>query len=166
MIFEHTGYGLSRLLDIDVEQSSKYINDYFEIYPGVEEYMKTTENEAREKGYVQTMFGTTRNVAGMRSKNRRISSSASREAINMPIQGTEADIMKYAMIKLQKLIDEKYEKKAYMLIQIHDEILFEVERSEVDKFQEDAKDIMINAVKLDVPLKTHISVGNSWAELK
>jgi DNA polymerase-1 len=166
MIFGQTGYGLSRLLDIDVEQSSKYINDYFEIYPGVEEYMKKTENEAREKGYVQTMFGTTRNVAGMRSKNRRISSSASREAINMPIQGTEADIMKYAMIKLQNLIDGKYQKRAYMLIQIHDEILFEVERSEVEKFQEDAKDIMINAVKLDVPLKTHISVGNSWAELK
>jgi DNA polymerase-1 len=166
MIFGQTGYGLSRLLDIEVEQSSKYINDYFQIYSGVEEYMKKTEKEAREKGYVQTMFGTTRNVAGMRSKNRRISSGASREAINMPIQGTEADIMKYAMIKLQDLIDKKYDRKVFMLIQIHDEILFEVEKSVVEKFKNDAKDIMTNAIKLDVPLKTHISIGNSWDELK
>jgi DNA polymerase-1 len=128
--------------------------------------MRNTEKEAREKGYVQTMFGTTRNVSGLRSKNRRMSSAAAREAINMPIQGTEADIMKYVMIKLQDMIDEKYSKKAYMLLQIHDEILFEVEESLMDDFKEEAKEKMINIVKLDVPLKTHVSVGNSWDELK
>jgi DNA polymerase-1 len=128
--------------------------------------MREIEKEAREKGYVQTMFGTTRNVAGLRSKNRRISSAAAREAINMPIQGTEADIMKYIMIKLQKLINDKYKDKAFMLLQIHDEILFEVEESIVEDLKEDAKDVMINSVKLNVPLKTHISVGNSWDKLK
>jgi DNA polymerase-1 len=166
MIFGQTGYGLSRLLDIDVEQSSRYINEYFEIYSGVEEYMKKTEKEAREKGYVQTMFGTTRNMSGLRSKNRRISSSSAREAINMPIQGTEADIMKYVMIQLQNLIDEKYSDKAYMILQIHDEIVFEAHESIVDKFKEDAKEIMLNSIKLDVPLKTHVSVGDSWDQLK
>jgi DNA polymerase-1 len=166
MIFGQTGYGLSRLLGIEVEKSNRYINEYFEIYSGVESYMRNTEKEAREKGYVQTMFGTTRNVSGLRSKNRRISSSAAREAINMPIQGTEADIMKYIMIQLQELIDDKYDKKAYMLLQIHDEIIFEVERSVMDEFQKEAKDIMTNLVKLDVPIKTHISIGQSWDELK
>jgi DNA polymerase-1 len=166
MIFGQTGYGLSRLLGIDVEESSRYIKEYFEAYSGVEEYMREIEKEAREKGYVQTMFGTTRNVAGLRSKNRRISSAAAREAINMPIQGTEADIMKYIMIKLQKLINDKYKDKAFMLLQIHDEILFEVEESIVEDLKEDAKDVMINSVKLNVPLKTHISVGNSWDKLK
>jgi DNA polymerase-1 len=166
MIFGQTGYGLSRLLDIDVEQSSRYINEYFEIYSGVEEYMKRTEKEAREKGYVQTMFGTTRNMSGLRSKNRRISSSSAREAINMPIQGTEADIMKYIMIKLQDLIKEKYEDKAYMILQIHDEIVFEVHESVIDKFKDDATEIMLNSVKLNVPLKTHVSVGDSWDQLK
>jgi len=166
MIFGQTGYGLSRLLDIEVEQSSRYINEYFEIYSGVEEYMKKTEQEARERGYVQTMFGTTRNMLGLRSKNRRISSSAAREAINMPIQGTEADIMKYTMIKLQELIDKKYKEKAYMILQIHDEIVFEVHKSIIDDFQKESKDIMLNSVKLNVPLKTHISVGNSWEKLK
>jgi DNA polymerase-1 len=84
----------------------------------------------------------------------------------MPIQGTEADIMKYIMIKLQKLINDKYKDKAFMLLQIHDEILFEVEESIVEDLKEDAKDVMINSVKLNVPLKTHISVGNSWDKLK
>jgi DNA polymerase-1 len=166
MIFGQTSYGLARLLDIDVEESSRYINEYFEIYAGVEEYMRNTEKEAREKGYVQTMFGTTRNVSGLRSRNKRMSSAAGREAINMPIQGTEADIMKFVMIKLQNMIDEKYHRKAHMLLQIHDEILFEVDESEIDEFKEAAQDVMINVVKLDVPLKTHISVGNSWDELK
>jgi DNA polymerase-1 len=166
MIFGQTGYGLSRLLDIDVEQSSRYINEYFEIYSGVEEYMKKTEKEAREKGYVQTMFGTTRNMSGLRSKSRRISSSAAREAINMPIQGTEADIMKYIMIKLQNLIDEKYEDKAYMILQIHDEIIFEAHESVIEKFKEDAKETMLDSIKLNVPLKTHVTVGDSWDKLK
>jgi DNA polymerase-1 len=112
------------------------------------------------------MFGTTRNVSGLRSKNRRMSSAAAREAINMPIQGTEADIMKFVMIKVQDMINEKYPKQAYMLLQIHDEILFEVQDSIAEEFQGEAKEIMTNIVKLDVPLKTHISVGNSWNELK
>jgi DNA polymerase I len=166
MIFGQTGYGLARLLDIEVEESSRYINEYFEIYSGVEEYMRKTEEEARERGYVQTMFGTTRNVAGLRSKNRRMSAAAGREAINMPIQGTEADIMKFVMIKLQELIDEKYQGKAHMLLQIHDEILFEASEDIIEKFKEEAQSTMVNIVKLDVPLQTHVSIGNSWDELK
>jgi DNA polymerase-1 len=95
-----------------------------------------------------------------------MSSAAAREAINMPIQGTEADIMKYVMIKLQDMINEKYLKKAYMLLQIHDEIVFEVKEDLMSDFKKEAQEIMINIVKLDVPLKTHVSVGNSWDELK
>ncbi|MDD3840967.1 MAG: DNA polymerase, partial [Clostridia bacterium] len=166
MIFGQTGYGLSRLIGEDVETSSRYINEYFSIYSGVEEYMKNMEKEAREKGYVQTMFGTTRNVSGLRSKNRRIYSAAGREAINMPIQGTEADMMKYVMIKLQELINDIFTDKTFMLLQIHDEIVFEVEESMVEEFKDMANEIMINSLKLDVPLQTHISEGNSWDKLK
>jgi DNA polymerase-1 len=166
MIFGQTGYGLARLLDIEVEESSRYINEYFEIYSGVEEYMRNTEKEAREKGYVQTMLGTTRTVSGLRSKNQRMSAAAGREAINMPIQGTEADIMKFVMIKLQEFINERYPDKAFMLLQIHDEILFEVENSIIEEFTQEAERIMIEIVKLDVPLKTHVTIGDSWDELK
>jgi len=154
MIFGQTAYGLARLLEIDVEKSSEYIRDYFEAYVGVGEYMKKIETTARDRGYVQTMFGTTRNMRGLKSRNRRIASASAREAINMPIQGSEADIMKYVMIKLQSLIDEKYGGQAFMLLQIHDEILFEIEKSIQKEFEKDAKDIMLNSVKLDVPLES------------
>ena len=166
MIFGQTGYGLSRLLGIDVEKSSRYIKEYFEIYIGVKEYMEKTKQEARERGYIQTMFGTTRNVPGLRSRNSRMSAAAAREAINMPIQGTEADIMKYVMIKLQDLIDKKYKGEAYMLLQIHDEIVFEVKEGTVKDFQKDAEKTMLGSIKLNVSFKTHISVGNSLDELK
>jgi DNA polymerase-1 len=95
-----------------------------------------------------------------------MSAAAGREAINMPIQGTEADIMKFVMIKLQELIDEKYQGKAHMLLQIHDEILFEAEESVIEDFTKEAESTMVNIVKLDVPLQTHVTVGNSWDELK
>lgn len=166
MIFGQTSYGLARLLNIDVDVASAYIKEYFEAYSGVGEYMERTQEEAREYGYVQTMFGTTRNVSGLRSRNRRMSAAAGREAINMPIQGSEADIMKYIMIKIQNLIDEKYSDRAYMLLQIHDEILFEVDESVLDEFQKEAQDIMQNSIKLDVPFDIHLSVGDSWDQLK
>ena len=166
MIFGQTPYGLARLLNIDVEDSSRYIREYFEAYSGVGEYMQNIKNIALEYGYIQSMFGTTRNVRGLRSKNGRVSSSAVRESINMPIQGSEADIMKYVMIKLQRIIDKKYEGKVYMLLQIHDEILFEVKTSIQSEFEKEAKDIMLNSVKLDVPLDIHITVGDSWDQLK
>ncbi|MCD4756020.1 DNA polymerase I [bacterium] len=166
MIFGQTAYGLARLLEIDVEESSGYIREYFEAYAGVREYMKKIENMAKELGYVQTMFGTTRNVGGMKSKNRRISAANAREAINMPIQGSEADIMKYVMVKLKEMIDKKYKGQAYMLLQIHDEIVFEVKKSVQKKFEKDAKDIMLNSVKLDVSLDIHVSAGDSWDQLK
>ena len=112
------------------------------------------------------MFGTTRHIAGIRSKNVRLRSASAREAINMPIQGSEADIMKFVMKKLYELIEEKYSKEAYILLQIHDEIIMEVKESVVEEFSKEAKKIMLESVSLDVPLDVHVSVGNCMAELK
>jgi DNA polymerase-1 len=166
MIFGQTSFGLSSLLGIDRETARKYILSYFNHYKGVEEYMRKTETEAYERGYVQTMFGTARNISGIRSRNSRLRSAASREAINMPIQGSEADIMKLVMKELYILIREKYSKRAYILLQIHDEILFEVEEQLVDTFIKDAQEIMLDTVSLEVPLELHISKGNSLDKLK
>lgn len=166
MIFGQTSFGLSSLLGIDRDVAKKYIDAYFEHYKGVEEYMRKTEYEAFERGYVQTMFGTTRNIAGIRSRNRRLRSAAAREAINMPIQGSEADIMKLVMKNLFVLIRDKYPKKAYILLQIHDEILFEVEESLVEEFISEAKKIMLESVSLEVPLEVHVSEGKSMEQLK
>jgi len=166
MIFGQTAFGLSSLLGIDRETAGTYINSYFEHYKGVEEYMRKIEYEAFEKGYVQTMFGTTRNISGIRSQNRRARAAAAREAINMPIQGSEADIMKLVMRDIYSLIEKEYPKQSYILLQIHDEILFEVKEGSVKEFSEKVKKIMLESVSLDVPLDVHISIGDSLSELK
>lgn len=166
MIFGQTAFGLASLLGVDRETAAKYITSYFEHYKGVEEYMRKIEYEAFEKGYVQTMFGTTRHISGIRSRNVRVRSASAREAINMPIQGSEADIMKLVMKNLYELIEEKYPKDAYILLQIHDEIIFEVKESKIEKFSEEAKKIMLESVSLDVPLDVHVSIGKRMADLK
>ena len=166
MIFGQTAFGLSSLLGIDRDTAGKYISAYFEHYKGVEEYMRKIEYEAFQKGYVQTMFGTTRNIAGIRSQNRRARAAAAREAINMPIQGSEADIMKLVMRDIYSLIEKEYPKQSYILLQIHDEIVFEVKEDLVKKFSKEVKKIMLESVALDVPLDVHISIGDTLSELK
>ena len=165
ILFGQTAYGLASMLKIDVEEASGYIQSYFENYKGVEEHIRGMEKEAYKKGYVQTMLGTTRNIKGLRSKNVRMVRAAQREAINMPIQGSEADIMKLAMIKLDELIEGEFEKKAHILLQIHDELIFEVEEGVVDEFVKKAKKTMEEIVSLEVPLVVNSSVGDNMAEL-
>ena len=166
MIFGQTAFGLASLLGINKDIAAGYIQAYFENYSGVEEYMRNVERESFEKGFVQTMFGTTRHVAGIRSRNKRLQAAAAREAINMPIQGSEADMMKYVMVKLSQLINKEYNDKAHIILQIHDEIIFEVEDSVVKEFSLKAEDIMLNSFSLEVPLEVHLSIGNRLSELK
>ncbi len=166
IIFGQTPFGLSRLLGIDRELAGKYIRSYFDHYEGVEEFMKKTEYSAFEKGYVQTMFGTTRNISGIRSRNVRARAAAAREAINMPIQGSEADIMKYVMIEIARYIKKELKDTAYILLQIHDEIIMEVQEDVVEKFSKDVRDIMLNTVQMSVPLEVHVSSGLRLSDLK
>jgi DNA polymerase I len=166
MIFGQTAFGLSSLLGIDREIAQKYISSYFNHYKGIEEYMRKTEYEAFEKGYVQTMFGTTRHILGIRSRNKRLQAASAREAINMPIQGSEADIMKLAMKNIYERIQERYFEQAYMLLQIHDEMIFEVKKSLLEEFVSEVEKIMLESIVLKVPLEVHISKGNSLSELK
>jgi len=166
ILFGQTAYGLASMLGIDSEVASDYIQSYFEHYRGVEEYIRSLEKEAYKKGYVQSMFGTTRHIKGLRSKNIRMMRAAQREAVNMPIQGSEADIMKLAMIKLDEMIEEKFKEKAYILLQIHDELIFEVQEDEVEEFIRHAESLMEGIVSLEVPLEVHSSTGDNMAELK
>jgi len=166
MIFGQTPFGLSRLLGIEREIAGGYIQAYFDNYKGVEEYMRKTEYEAFEKGYVQSMFGTTRNVSGIRSRNQRARAAAAREAINMPIQGSEADIMKLIMVKISEYVIESCKEDAFLLLQIHDEIIMEVKDEIVNSVAKDIKEIMLNSVTLSVPLDVHISIGKKLSDLK
>ena len=166
ILFGQTPFGLSSLLKIDSKVALEYIQNYFEHYLGVEEYIRSLEKEAYKKGYVQTMFGTTRMIGGIRSKNIRINKAAKREAVNMPIQGSEADIMKLGMVKLDELITKEFSNDAYILLQVHDELVFEVAKDRVEEFEKKASDILKNIVNLEVPLDVHVSNGNNLAELK
>lgn len=166
MIFGQTPFGLSSLLGIDRELAAKYINAYFGNYKGVEEYMRKIEFEAFEKGYVQTIFGTTRNIAAIRSRNQRARAAAAREAINMPIQGSEADIMKFVMVRIAEYIEERHKEEAFLILQIHDEIVMEVKEDIIEEFSQDVKDIMLRTVELQVPLDVHLSIGEKLSDLK
>ncbi len=166
ILFGQTAYGLASMLGIDSSLASEYIQSYFGHYKGVEEYIRNLEKEAYKRGYVQSMFGTTRNIRGLRSKNIRMMKAAQREAVNMPIQGSEADIMKLAMIKLDEEIQKNFKDEAYILLQIHDELVFEVRENRVGDFVEISQKIMEEAIFFEVPLLVHASVGDNMSELK
>lgn len=166
ILFGQTPFGLAKMLDISKEEAANYIQEYFENYKGVEEYIRRSERQALDNGYVQSMFGRTRHVAGLGSRNRHVREGAIREAINMPIQGGEAEIMKLAMIKVDEMIKEKYDDEVHMLLQVHDELVLEVKKDRVKDFMKDIEDTMINVIKLKVPLEVHVESGDSLAELK
>lgn len=166
ILFGQTAYGLASMLGIDSSLASEYIQSYFGHYKGVEEYIRNLEKEAYKRGYVQSMFGTTRNIRGLRSKNIRMMKAAQREAVNMPIQGSEADIMKLAMIKLEEEIKKNFKDEAYILLQIHDELVFEIKENSMEDFVEISQKIMEEAISFEVPLLVHASVGDNMSELK
>jgi len=166
VLYGLTPFGLSRQLKITQAEASKYINDYFEKYFGVAQYIENSTKEALVNGYVQSMFGRRRYIYGLDSKNRNIKSAAIREAINMPIQGSASDLMKIAMIAIDDLIMNKYSSKAFLLLQIHDEIILEVGEDILEDFEKDAVKVMTEIVQLEVPLEVHFSSGNNMAELK
>jgi DNA polymerase I len=146
--------------------AQKYIDEYFSDYKGVYRYVKDAEKEAKRKGFVQSIFGTTRYIGGLTSNNMSVRNAAMREAVNMPIQGSEADIMKLAMIKIDELINNKYKDKAHILLQIHDELVLEVEENLVEEFSKESTEVMNSVVGLGVPLEVHSNIGHSLAELK
>ncbi len=166
ILFGQTSFGLSRLLKIDAQKASEYIQHYFEHYVGVENYIRILEKEAYKRGYVQSMLGTTRRIAAVKSRNITARRAALREAVNMPIQGTEADIMKLGMVKLNELIEKEFNGDAYILLQIHDEFVFEVKENRVEEFKDKACDILKGAAALETTLDVHDSIGNDLSELK
>jgi len=158
-------YGLSRDLGVSQTEAEKYINSYFKKYKGVKEYIKDIVIQARKQGFVTTLLNRRRYLPEINSKNAAIRGFAERTAINTPIQGTSADIIKVAMIRISNRIRAKG-LMAKMSLQIHDELLFEVPEKEVDELSRLAKEEMEGAVSLDVPVVVDIKVGRNWRDLK
>jgi len=167
IIYGISAFGLARQLSIPQSESRDYINAYFEKFPNIKAYMERTKTEAREDGYVETLFGRRIHISGFTASNPAMRGFAERQAINAPIQGTAADIIKRAMIRLPQQMAEKAV-PADMLLQVHDELIFEVPDGRVD----DATAIIIEVMEtaaapvldLAVPLVVEAGVANSWAE--
>ena len=165
ILYGISGFGLSEDLGVDVKSAKKFIDDYLATYPGINEYMKNLKDEAYKNGYVKNLFGRVRVIEELQSSNFMVRSSGERMALNTPIQGTAADILKMAMINIHKVFKEK-NLKARMIIQVHDELLIDCPNEEVDLVCDILKNEMENVYKFSVPLKVDIGVGNDWYDAK
>ena len=164
VIYGMSDYGLEQATSFSREEAAQFISAYFEKYRKVREYIENTKSQARERGYVQTVLGRRRYIPEINSPNRQIREAAERMAINMPVQGTSADIIKIAMVNLHREM-EKQKLRTKMTLQVHDELLFEVPPEEIDKMKELVAEVMPQALKLSVLLKIDIKLGKNWAEM-
>ena len=161
IIYGISAFGLARQLDISNSAAADYIKSYFDRYPGILNYMEVTKEKARELGYVETFLGRKCYVKGIKDKNPAIRSFAERAAINAPIQGGAADIIKKAMVAMPSSL-EKAGLGAKMLLQVHDELIFEVPVEEIRETSDIVKNTMQNIIKLDVPLIVEVGIGENW----
>jgi len=164
VVYGMSDYGLEQATNLSREEAAQFIALYFEKYPRVKEYLEATKEQARKLGYVQTVLGRRRFLPEINSPNRMVREAAERMAINAPVQGSSADIIKIAMINLYREM-ERRNLKSKMLLQIHDELLFEVPEAEVEEMKSLVTELMPRAVELCVPLKIDIKLGKNWAEM-
>lgn len=161
IVYGISDFGLAEQIKTSRKEAKVYIEQYLNKYKGIKNFMEKTSEEAKEKGYVTTMFGRRRNIPELKSANFMVRQFGSRAALNMPIQGTAADIMKIAMIEVDKKIEEQ-KLHAKILLQIHDELLIEAKKEEEEKVKLMLKESMENAVKLLVPLIAEVEEADSW----
>ena len=161
LIYGMSAFGLARQLGVSRAVAQNYIDVYFDRYPGVAEYMAYSRSSAREKGFVETVFGRRLYVPEIGAKHAQRRQAAERTAINAPMQGTAADVIKIAMCNVQKWLDDS-NLDAQMIMQVHDELVFEVETSSVDELSSRVKELMEAAVGLDVLLEVEVGVGDNW----
>ena len=165
ILYGISSFGLSENLDVDVNEAKKFIDKYLETFPGIKKYMDDVIKDAHEKGYVETFLGRKRVIDELSNKNYMIRSSGERMALNTPIQGSSADIIKKAMVEIYKYFND-HNIKSKMILQIHDELVFDIVKEEKDIVEKVVVDIMENCCKLDVPIKVEVSYGKNWYETK
>ncbi|WP_237374366.1 DNA polymerase I [Streptococcus ruminantium] len=165
VVYGISDFGLSNNLGISRKEAKAYIDTYFERFPGIKNYMETIVREARDKGFVETLYKRRRELPDINSRNFNVRNFAERTAINSPIQGSAADILKVAMIRLDRALTEA-ELATRMLLQVHDEIVLEVPKSELEVVKTMVKEIMESAINLSVPLIVDENEGQTWYEAK
>ena len=161
IIYGQQAFGLSKQLKVSVGQAKEFIETYLNQYPMVSQYIERCKEEAAKKQYTETLFGRKRPLHEINSKNKLLKQAAERLAVNSPFQGSNADIIKIAMAKIYHYLKDQ-NKKSFMILQIHDELLFEVEDSEIVEVTSNVKKIMENVIPLKVPLTVDIKIGKNW----
>ena len=161
LIYGMSAYGLARALSIDNTAAKNYIERYFDRYPGVKMYMDHTRQSAKAQGYVETVFGRRLYLPEINSPNGPRRSGAERAAINAPMQGTAADLIKLSMVKVQQVLDEE-KRGTKMIMQVHDELVFEVPQAEVAWVKHEIPRLMAGVAHLNVPLLAEVGVGPNW----
>lgn len=165
ILYGISSFGLSEDLKIDVASAKEFLSNYLNTYPGIKEYMEQEKSEAYKNGFVTTIMNRRRKIDELKSSNYMVRSSGERMALNTPIQGSAADILKKAMVELYQAMKDK-NLKSKMLIQVHDELVFNVYKDELDVMKELVREKMEQVVKLSVPLKVDIELGSDWYEAK
>lgn len=165
LMYGQTSFGLSQTLHISQSEAKKYITNYFQKFQSVKSFLDGLKEKAEQTGYAETLFGRKRLLPDIKSTNRQVKAMAERVAINSPIQGTAADIIKLAMINIQRILEER-NLKSRMILQVHDELIFDVEPSELEEMKVLVQEQMEGAVKLSVELKVEMGVGQNWYDLK
>ena len=165
IIYGISSYGLSENVGITPKEAKDFIDKYLETYPGIKEYMKSTIEKAHELGYVTTLLNRKRYIPELKNQNKLIQATGERMALNTPIQGTSADIIKKAMVEIAREF-KKHKLKSKMILQVHDELVFDTLKEEKDQVIEIIKDKMENIIELKVPLKVDIDYGDNWYQAK
>ena len=166
VIYGISGFGLSKMIDSNVGECNTYIKTFYENYPKVKEFYDSIIQWAKENGYVETLFWRKRYLPSINDSNAIIANSAKREAINMPIQWSNADIIKIAMIQVAEYL-KKENLKSKMIMQVHDELVFDIYPWEEDIMKQNIKNIMENILPdTPIPIKADVVMGNNWRECK
>lgn len=163
IIYGISAYGLAQQLDIPQGEAGAYIKEYFERYPGIQDYMERMKNQARDQGYVQTLFGRKCFTPGIHDKNPMMRNFSERQAINAPLQGSNADIIKKAMGRIYHWLQTE-KLKARLLLQVHDELVFEIPENELERVIPEVKKLMEGIVSLKVPLVVEAGIGDNWQQ--
>jgi DNA polymerase-1 len=163
IIYGISAFGLSQQLNISRKEAQELIDEYFNKYPKIKTFIDKSIISAREKGYAETISGRRRYLSDIKSSNANIRNFAERNAVNMPIQGTSADMIKLAMISIYKEFNQR-NLKSKMILQVHDELVFDVFKPELDIIKEIVVNEMKNSLKLNLPIEVEVNTGKNWLE--
>jgi len=165
VIYGLSAYGISQQTDLPRDDGARFIESYFSRYPGIQDYMEATKAQARKLGYLETMCGRRRYIPEINASNFQVRQAGERMAVNMPIQGTAADIIKLAMISIDQRMHQEG-LRTRMILQVHDELIFEVPQEEMEIMRALVLELMPVALELIVPLKVELKTGYTWGDME